>query len=396
MNNPKRDYSGPAILNGGFRPFFLAGAIYSALIMVLWLPVVSGTLNLPSVMPGIDWHIHEILFGYLAAILTGFLFTAIPNWTGRLPVRGMPLMGLVLVWLAGRLAITFSTVIGWLPTLLIDCSFLALIVAVAGNEICKGRNWRNLKVLIPVGVLLAANVGYHFEVHNWGSSDYARRAGFLAAVTLIMLIGGRIIPSFTRNWLNHNNPGRLPAPFGKADGVAILLGVIALALWTVWPDAAVSGWALGLAALAHIVRLARWVGFRCRGEILILMLHIAYAFVPLGFCLLAWSILLPASASQAAGLHAFGAGAIGTMTLVVMVRATLGHTGRKLTANTGMKAMFAFAGTAALLRIATGLDLIEQDTGLAASAIAWVLAFAGFVFLLGPALVKQRRQATEA
>src|SRR5574337_2208831 len=129
-----RDYRGPALLSYGFRPFFLFGAIQAGLAILAWLPVFNGELSISTTFGAIDWHIHEMLYGFVPAVVTGFLLTAIPNWTGRLPIQGAPLLVLVLVWLAGRLAVTFSADIGWLPAGIIDVSFLALVVAATARE----------------------------------------------------------------------------------------------------------------------------------------------------------------------------------------------------------------------------------------------------------------------
>ena len=148
-------------------------------------------------------------------MVTGFLLTAIPNWTGRLPIQGMPLLILVAVWLAGRVAVTFSAEIGWLPAAIVDVGFLALVVAAAAREIVAGKNWRNLRVVGLVTLLLAGNIAFHLEAHINGGAEYGARIGIAAVVLLLVVIGGRIIPSFTRNWLARENPGRLPAPFAR-------------------------------------------------------------------------------------------------------------------------------------------------------------------------------------
>src|SRR5258708_39794044 len=143
-----RVYQGWPLLASGFRPFFLLGSIYAGLAILVWLPVFYGELQLASAFAARDWHVHEMLYGYLPAVITGFLFTAIPNWTGRLPIQGTPLLTLVIVWIAGRLAVTFSAETGWLVAMLIDASFLLLVAAAAAREILAGRNWRNLHVVV--------------------------------------------------------------------------------------------------------------------------------------------------------------------------------------------------------------------------------------------------------
>ncbi|MFU0504977.1 NnrS family protein [Pseudaminobacter sp. NGMCC 1.201702] len=379
----------PAILSYGFRPFFLVGSLYAGGAILFWLPLLHGYLETSSLFAPVDWHVHEMLFGYVAAVVTGFLLTAIPNWTGRLPVQGLPLLGLVVLWLAGRLAVFFSAEIGWLAAALFDCAFLAAVAAAAGIEIVAGRNWRNLKVLVPVLVLLAANLLFHLESHYSGVSDYGRRLGIAAAIVLIMVIGGRIIPSFTRNWLVRENPGRLPIPFDRLDTVAIVVSALALALWTFLPDAAVSGVALLLAAFLNALRLARWAGDRTTRDPLVLILHLAYAFVPLGLLLTGLTAFAPGAIMPAAGIHALGAGAIGTMTLAVMVRATLGHTGQELRAGKGARVIFGAIIIAALARIAAAFadapDLLTHF-----SACAWAAAFLGYAVLYGPALFRPR------
>ena len=131
MSDPKsrRLYAGPAILSLGFRPFFLLGALWAVVAVMLWLPQYFGELSFDTGFQPLDWHAHEALFGYIAAIVTGFLLTAVPNWTGRLPLQGRPLTVLLTVWLAGRIAVAFSGQIGWVATALVDCAFLALVCA---------------------------------------------------------------------------------------------------------------------------------------------------------------------------------------------------------------------------------------------------------------------------
>ncbi|GGB02664.1 short-chain dehydrogenase [Brucella endophytica] len=378
----------PAVLSYGFRPFFLLGSLYAGLSILFWLPLFYGQLETASLFAPVDWHIHEMLFGYLGAIITGFLLTAIPNWTGRLPVQGMSLFVLIMLWLAGRFAVFFSADIGWVAAAVVDCAFLAAVAVAAGVEIAAGHNWRNLKVLAPVVVLLLANVLFHIEAHQDGISDMSRRLGIGAVTVLIMIIGGRIIPSFTRNWLARENPGRLPVPFNRFDAVTIVISALALAAWAFAPETFIAGFALLIAGGINLVRLARWAGDRTLRDPLVLILHVAYVFVPAGFLLAGIAIFAPGTVPPVAAIHAFGAGAMGAMTLAVMARATLGHTGRDLRAGTGTCMIFAGITLSALLRIA------EPFTGstalLHASAALWALAFLGYAALYGQALVTPR------
>jgi len=180
-----RDYRGPVLLSYGFRPFFLFGAIYAGLAVLVWLPIFNGELELLTTFSPVDWHVHEMLYGYLPAVITGFLFTAIPNWTGRLPIQGTPLLLLVITWIAGRFCVTFSAETGWLAAMLIDASFLALVGAAAAREILAGRNWRNLNVVILVLLLLTGNIAFHLEAHFHGAADIGVRIGIAVVVLLI-------------------------------------------------------------------------------------------------------------------------------------------------------------------------------------------------------------------
>ena len=391
----RRAYQGPAILSYGFRPFFLLGAIYAGLAILVWLPVFHGELVLHSAFAPRDWHVHEMLFGYLPAVMTGFLFTAIPNWTGRLPIQGRPLLSLVLVWIAGRVAVTASAEIGWLAAFLIDTSFLALFAAAATREILAGKNWRNFKVVVLITLLLAGNVAFHIEAHVNGTADVSIRIGIATVVLLISLIGGRIIPSFTRNWLARERPGRLPAPFGRLDVAIVAITAVILLIWIVRQEGALVGTTLAVAGLLHLVRLGRWAGDRTFGERLVLILHVGYAFVPLGFLFGAASAF--GLLSPSAGLHAWMAGSAEIMTLAVMTRASLGHTGQRLIASLSTQAIYAAALVAVLARICAVIETAHSDALLHVAAAAWSVAFFGFSVTYGPALLgldkRSRKQA---
>jgi uncharacterized protein involved in response to NO len=236
-----RNYKGPAILGYGFRPFFLAATIYAGIGIGVWLPFFSGDVAIPTAMTPVDWHIHEMLYGFLPAVITGFLLTAIPNWTGRLPLRGGGLALLVTVWIAGRLAVFFSAIIGPIAAGIVDVSFLLLITAAAAREVIAGRNWRNIPPVVILLVFFAGNVSFHIEDIQAGTGEFGTRLGIGAAILMISLIGGRIIPSFTRNWLVRENPGRLPVPFNRFDIAILGFSAVALLSWVVLPQWPVSG-----------------------------------------------------------------------------------------------------------------------------------------------------------
>lgn len=377
-------YSGPALFSYGFRPFFLGGAAWSMICIVLWIPQFMGELSLRTAYSPLDWHIHEMLYGYVAAVIAGFLLTAIPNWTGRLPICGAPLAALAALWLSGRLVILLSAQSGIAVAAVIDVAFLATLAAAAAREIVAGRNWRNLRVLAVLGVLIAGNIVFHVEVYLFGKADYAIRIGIGAVILLISIVGGRVVPSFTRNWLARRGQGRLPVPFSRFDVAAISVSTASLAMWIGLPDHAVTSICLLGAAAMQAARLARWAGDRTTSDRLVLVLHVGYAFVPVGFALLGASIFYPAFVPASVGIHAWTSGAIGMMTLAVMTRASLGHTGQPLAAGAGTQALYLFALLAAILRIVGALD--GSIVVIELASVAWVAAFGGFVLLYGPRL----------
>ena len=378
------NYDGPALFSYGFRPFFLAGATWAALGVLLWLPQFFGEIALPTALAPLDWHIHEMIFGYVAAVVAGFLLTAIPNWTGRLPVCGLPLALLAALWLSGRIAILFSQTIGASVAAAIDLSFIVVLMLVALREVVAGSNWRNLRVLVILGVLLIGNVVFHVEVLSSGVADYGPRIGIAAVIGLIMLVGGRIVPSFTHNWIVKHNPGRLPAGFSRFDAVSLLLAAVALVAWIAAPRHPASGALLILAGAVQFLRLTRWAGDRTLADRLVLVLHVGYAFVPLGFMLIGSSALWPDVVPYSAGIHAWTTGAVGTMTLAVMTRASLGHTGQPLAASITTQAMYLLVVLAAFARIAGAFTATTAMLHLA--AFAWIAAFGAFVVVFGPLL----------
>ncbi|KRR27824.1 short-chain dehydrogenase [Bradyrhizobium lablabi] len=384
-----RAYQGPALFSYGFRPFFLFGAIYAGATVPLWLAVFAGHVSLPSALAPRDWHVHEMLFGYVGAVIAGFLLTAVPNWTGRLPIQGVPLAILFATWLAGRLAVTFSGFIGWEIALAVDAAFLALLAGAAAREIVAGRKWNNLMVVGIISLLAIVNIAFHVEAHLGGVAEYSTRLGVGLVVTLVCVIGGRIVPSFTRNWLARREPGRLPVPFDRFDAITMVAGVCAMIAWVAAPSSRFIAAALGVAGLLHLVRLARWAGDRTVSDRLVLILHVAYAFVPAGFLLTALAAVDLVAPS--AGIHAWTGGAIGSMTIAVMTRASLGHTGQALSASVATQLVYASIVVAALARICAALEPSHAIPLLTVAGVAWAGAFLGFAVVYAPLLCRARK-----
>ena len=382
---------GGPLFSFGFRPFFLGAGIWAILSIALWLGALAGLWELAPGYGALAWHAHEMIFGYGAGVVAGFLLTAVPNWTGRLPVSGWRLLLLFALWCAARIAFLATDVTGPIPAVVIDSLFLPCLLFALAREVVAGRNWRNLRPLALVALLAAANIAFHFEVLAMGAPNVASRIGVAALIALIMLIGGRIVPSFTRNFLSRMKAERLPVPFNRFDVVTLLFSGLALVLWVVRPASDLTGFFFLIAALIQCVRLWRWAGLQTWHESIVFVLHLGYAFVPLGFLLGAISILVPGGVTGTAALHAWTVGAIGLMTLAVMTRATLGHTGREVRASTATVAIYGTMILAALLRISASFVPDAYGIMLEVAGAAWIAAFAIFLFEYGPMLLGPKR-----
>lgn len=382
-----------SFFSAGRRPadqlFFIGGTLWSALAMGIWTGVVAGWWDFVPVYGPVPWHAHELLFGYIGAIIGGFLLTAIPNWSGRLPIGGVPLLGMFLLWLAGRTAMAGNW-IGTVPAIIVDCAFLVTLTFVVLREIVLGRNWRNVKTVALLFLLAATNIGFHAEIIYAGAPEYSQRAAIAVIVGLIAMIGGRIVPRFSLDWLTAAGSSRLPTVYDGFDTVCLLVAVVALVLWTVAPDWQPTGWTLIVAGIIHAVRMSRWAGLSTWPEPLLFVLHVAYAFVPLGFLAVGVSIPWPEIVPAEGAVHIWTAGAMAMMPLAVMTRAGLGHAGRELKADGATVLIYAAAGIAVLARFSASLVDEFAVELLTISAITWVLAFAVFLLRYGAMLAGMR------
>lgn len=385
IHERRRD-EGVAFLSAGFRPFFFLGAAWAAIAVPVWLAAYVHGYALPGALPAMTWHAHEMIYGYALAAVTGFLLTAIPNWTGRLPIRGVPLAALAALWLAGRIALLSSAWIGPQLAAAIDLSFLAVLIATVAREVTAAKSFHNLPVVATLGLLLAGNVLVHLHALDLAyTSALGNRIGIATLVLLISLIGGRIIPSFTRNWLAKFRPEvPVPAPHDRLDTICLLVIIASLLAWVAGSSTlAIAG---GIAAAA---RVARWRGLATWREPLLCVLHAGYAWVAIGLLLLGLNGFF-AWAPPGAPLHALTVGAIGTMTLAVMTRASLGHSGHPLAAGRGTIAIYALVTLAALLRVAAPFTFnVAEFTAFA--GLAWSAAFGLFAILYSPVLFRKKK-----
>jgi len=252
----RREYAGPALFSFGFRPFFLFGALWAALSAPLWMHAYAGGDAMVGAAPALAWHIHEMLFGFIAAVVAGFLMTAVPNWTGRLPVMGWPLAGLFTLWAAGRAAMLLYAELG-LAAAVIDSAFLVALAGLLGREVITGGNTKNIPVIVLATLFALANIGFHAALTLGIAWRPAQSVAIAVIAFLIALIGGRIVPSFTRNWMVQQGQNNLPPPMGLYDKASLIALGLALMVWIILPSDWIGGALLLIAGAMHAVRVAR-------------------------------------------------------------------------------------------------------------------------------------------
>ncbi|MCM8730395.1 NnrS family protein [Hephaestia sp. GCM10023244] len=374
----------PIWLQGSFRLLFAGGALWAAVVVTLWVGALGGRWTLPTAMAPLAWHQHEMLFGYLGAVIGGFLSAAIPNWTGRPVVTGWRVGGAVGLWLAARLAILFSGTVPPPIGAALDIAFLLLLLTYAAREIVVTGN-RNKPILIVLSLfLVACGVDHAAAIGIVADPALGMRMGFALVLMLIAIIGGRITPAFTRNWLmRHGRRDGLPTMPNRFDNVVIGATALVLAGWVVAPDNPATGVLLLAAGTLQGARLTRWAGLKALGDPLVFVLHLSYAWLPLGLVLLGGAILHPAFPVSSA-IHALGAGAMAAMTLAVMTRATRGHTGRPLEADRPTIAIYLLVHLGALLRVAAPLLPFDYMGTIRLAGGLWGAAFLLFLLIYGP------------
>ena len=372
--------AGPILLQNSFRPFFMAAGLWAM-------------LELPDGFDAMLWHQHEMLFGFAAAAIAGFILTAIPNWTGRLPVSGWRLGLLVAFWLVGRLGFITSVSLGPLVTAVLDLAFLTTLALMIGRELISGKNWRNLPVLLLISFFTLGNWLVHLELTGLTeTAEIGIRLSTFVLSILIAVIGGRIVPSFTRNWLVRNGAVVLPEPMGRFDTIALVALIVFVIAQVLMPDQPLTSWLAFLAGALHGARLLRWKGWAVLGEPLMWVLHLGYAWLAVALVLIGLSGLTDL-VSPTSAIHALTAGAFGTMIVAVMTRASLGHTGRDLAATPGTTLVFILITIAALLRVTAPLLPDISLTMIWISGGAWMLAYGLFSVLYFPVFTQPRQQA---
>ncbi len=373
-------YVGPLLLKQGFRMFFLGATFWAAVSMLLWIATLAGQMVVPTAFTPIDWHIHELLFGYSSAVVGGFLLTAAPNWTGRSPISGNRLLLLFCLWLAGRVVVGFSSLLPAVLVGIVDIAYLLVLAIVIATELIAANKRSNLPVVVVVLILTLANLVFHVEATLRGNASLGASLGISAILLLIMIIGGRIVPAFTRNWLIGQGAvaQNMLVQFALYDKVTIIVSVLALLCWSFLVSSEIVSLLSLLAAGLNIFRQSRWFKMRVVSEPLLLILHIGYAFIPLGFLAVAISAVLPQIVPPISAVHLWTAGAVGVMTMAVMTRASLGHTGQALHADVYIIGIYAALLVSIFTRFIAGYG-ISVSMLLNVSALAWCAAHLGFV-----------------
>ncbi|OAN44710.1 hypothetical protein A6A04_07755 [Paramagnetospirillum marisnigri] len=358
--------AGPVFFAAGFRPFFLFAAVQAAIMLPLWLLVFFGILPLGANWNPVVWHAHAMVFGFAGAAIGGFLLTAVPNWTNSHHVSGRPLMLLFGVWLAGRLATAFAGVLPPLLVAAIDLAYLPILAVLLAKPLMAAGKWRNIAFLPILGVLWLADLCVHLEaIAGFSSGLKGVYLGLFVVLLMIVIVGGRIIPSFTQNWLRmQGQPVTMPDGDWIEKGGAAASLILAALAQLVLPGSALAGALALVAALVHGWRLSRWHGLKTLSNPILGVLHLGYGWMVAGFALLGLSAFvsgLPASAA----VHALTAGSVGTMVIGVMSRAALGHSGRPL------QLAPATVGAYILISVGTLLRVLAPVVGGAVAELTW-------------------------
>lgn len=339
----------------GFRLFFPLAALSAASVVVLTVLGLTGTFVLPN---PIGWHAHEMLFGFMGALLAGFFLTAVPNWTKRPRLHGAPLVAFAVLWLAGRGAVFAGQ--GWPPLAVaaLDASFLVLLGLLIGGPIFGTRSTRNLAFPVLVWVLAGASFADHLEwAGHLTPTGAPRRVAMLTLVAVIIIFGGRIVPLFTRGALRRaraarGDDGPDPVRARTAFDTAVITASAALIPLTVWFDGTpimAAGYAL--AAGLNLARMRGWASGHTLRDPLLLILHVGYAWIPLAFALAAVAQIDPGLVPLSAARHALTSGVLGTFALGMMSRVMRGHTGRPLVAPRAITVAYGLVTLAALVRV---------------------------------------------
>ena len=375
---------GFALFALGFRPFYLLAALTAAISLPVWVAQFFGVLPVAGFVTGITWHTHEMVFGFAVAVITGFLFTAVRSWTGLATPSGGTLAALAGLWLLGRIAMLTGP--GWFAAIA-DVAFLPAIAWYLWQPLQRTRS-RNRFLVAIVATLAVINLLFHLA-HSGILALYPvtlMQVGLMLVLVLVAIMGGRVIPAFTRNAVRS---ARVRSVKGL-DACALASLIAALLSWLAGlPEWLVAVLALA-AAVVNALRLWSWDPWATRAQPILWILHLSYAWIPLGLVVLALAVTGVAG-STALAMHAFGVGAIGGMIIGMMTRTARGHTGRALHVCDIEVVAYGFVHLAALMRVVLPLVWPQAYTAaLVGSAAFWSVAFALYCIVYWPVLARPR------
>jgi len=378
----------PALLGKGFRPFFLLAALYAAGVVPIWLLMFGGQLDAAPHLGAMYWHAHEMVFGFAAAVIAGFLLTAVGNWTGRETAVGIPLALLAVLWMLGRVAILLGDVLPGALSAAVDLAFLPALALVCTRPLLAAKSWRNYPLIAILGGLTLANLGVHLGAH--GIYPHWLRLGNIVAVDIVVLvvvvISGRVIPMFTRNTTGVATARTLPW-LDRLAALAVALVALADAAGL---DLRVAAAASGIGAAALFVRGFLFGARQIWRHPLLWVLHAAHAFIAVGLLLRAGASLTP-ELPWSSALHALTAGGIGMATLGMMARVGLGHTGRMLVVPRSIAIAFGLVAAGAALRVLAGwLPPGAYLPSLSFAGLLWAAGFGIYAVVHGPILLSPR------
>jgi len=386
-----RRFRSGALSDIGLRAFFLLAPLAAAVLMVAWIAMWRGVVPMPTGIEPTLWHAHEMVFGFVGAAFAGFLLTAVPNWTRREPLMGWPVVCLALIWVVARVTLYLPGVVSYVLVMVADGAFAIALVALIAREIVLARNYRNLVVVSVLAIWAVANLAFHFGIAN-REPQIARLAALLglqAVAFMIVLIGGRVIPAFTANWLRSRGGAELPVVRPKLERLVIALTAVSGLSLVFFPQSPVTAVLSLSSAVVHCARLTGWRTLAVWREPILFVLHVGYLWMVCGYLLLGLSILWP-GIPNSVGLHALTTGGIGTMILAIMSRAALGHTGRALLAPPAVVGAYVLVSLAAIARLLASLYPQLHAELLTASGTLWIVAFLAFLLAYWPILTRPR------
>ncbi|MUO85284.1 NnrS family protein [Agrobacterium vitis] len=368
----------PVLLSYGFRPFYLGAGLWAIATMAIWVSTVGGWLDLADTYGQSAWHAHELLFGFMPAVLVGYLMTTVPNWTGRFPLSGTPLAHLVFIWLAGRVSMLMVGETTALIMLLIDWIFLPLFASFCLREVWVARRIADAKPILSVTLLAFINGGFHVAAMAGGDVGAWARAGLSVYILLIAATAGKLIPSFTNNWLSQAGRPRLAPGSYVTDRIVLISTLLAAMMWIFAPSGVLVAIVALVAAGSHLLRAAAWFRPTILRSSMIAAMQVSYSFIPLGLLGIAGTAL--EMLGPLAAFHLLAIGAVSGMMLAIMNRSIRLQTGRNEKLSLSLRLSVPSVLIAAGFRSAADISSTYYEALIVMAGLVWIAAFVFFLY----------------